>query len=328
MAWPKGRPNTQSAKASDEQVMKLIAAKGLRAAARELDIDYAGLNRRRRRIESRQNVIINTPTSGGHVQQLDRHPAAIQLGIQDGVVLVGSDAHYWPGITSTAHRAFLMFCAELKPKVVVMNGDEFDGARVSRWPDGSWEDFKSKPSVLQELEAVQSAFSEIEKATPQSRLVNCLGNHSSRFEMRLLQQVPEYAGVHGTKLKDHLPKWETCWAALVNNDTVIKHRYKGGIHATHNNAMWAGRNVITGHLHSLKVTPLSDYNGTRWGVDCGTMADPYGPQFYNYTELNPLNWRSGFAVLTFKRGKLLWPEVVFVSAPDTIQWRGEEIKVA
>jgi hypothetical protein len=31
------------------------------------------------------------------------------------------------------------------------------------------------------------------------------------------------------------------------------------------------------------------------------MADPYGPQFANYTELSPLNWRSGFILLTFVR---------------------------
>jgi len=62
-------------------------------------------------------------------------------------------------------------------------------------------------------------------------------------------------------------------------------------------------------------------------VDAGCLADPYGPQFYNYTELNPLNWRAGFAVLTFRDGKLLWPETVWAHSPDAVQWRGEVIKV-
>lgn len=325
MPWPKGLSKPR--KATDEQVMALITKKGVMATARELEIDIAGLNRRRRRIEDRLNVVIQPPTRGGHVQQLDQHPAAIQLGLQDGVVLVASDAHYWPGIHSTAHRAFVRFCERMNPKVVVMNGDAYDGARVSRWPDGSWQDMGNKPSVIQELEATQSSLEEIRKASPKSRHLFPLGNHDARWEMRLIQQVPEYAGVHGTKLKDHIKDWEPCWAVLVNQDTVIKHRYKGGIHATHNNAMWSGRTMVTGHLHSLKVTPLTDYNGTRFGIDCGTLADPYGPQFFNYTELNPLNWRSGFAVLTFNKGKLLWPEVVFVSGPNTIQWRGEEIRI-
>jgi hypothetical protein len=49
-----------------------------------------------------------------------------------------------------------------------------------------------------------------------------------------------------------------------------KHRMKGGIHAAHNNTLHAGTTMVTGHLHSVKVTPFSDYNGTRWDVDTGT----------------------------------------------------------
>ena len=150
-----------------------------------------------------------------------------------------------------------------------------------------------------------------------------MGNHDSRFETRLAAVAPEYAEVHGVHLKDHFPNWEPCWAAFVNNHTVIKHRFKSGIHAPHNNTMWAGRSMVTGHLHSMKVMPLSDYNGTRFGVDCGTMMDPYGAQAYNYTELNPVNWRSGFVLLTFRKGELLWPEVIFVRGPGEVEFRGK-----
>ena len=67
-----------------------------------------------------------------------------------------------------------------------------------------------------------------------------------------------------------------------------------------------------GYLHKLSVTPWSDYRGRRYGIDTGTMAGPYGPQF-NYTEAGPVNWASGFAVLTFHKGKLLQPELCVVS---------------
>ena len=326
MPWPKGRTSVK-AKCSDQDFMKMVSTLGIEATRKKLGISRRNTFYRRRLLEKRHGVLIDTPTRGGHVRQLDQHPAAIQLGLQDGIVLIGSDAHYWPGIYSTAHKAFVKFCERLKPKVVVMNGDFYDGARVSRWPDGSWQDMGAKPSVLQELEATSSALTEISKASPKSRHILPLGNHDGRFEMRLLQQAPEYAGVHGTRLKDHIPNWESCWATLLNNDVVIKHRFKSGVHAPHNNTLWAGRTVVTGHLHSLKVMPISDYNGTRFGVDCGTMADPYGPQFFNYTELNPLNWRSGFVVLTLIKGRLLWPEVVHVIAPNEVEFRGEVIRV-
>ena len=58
----------------------------------------------------------------------------------------------------------------------------------------------------------------------------------------------------------------------------------------------------------LKITPVTDLRGRRYGVDTGTLADIYGDQF-TYTEMNPVNWASGFAVLTFKDGKLLPPEL-------------------
>jgi hypothetical protein len=52
------------------------------------------------------------------------------------------------------------------------------------------------------------------------------------------------------------------------------------------------------------------------------MADPDGPQFVDYLEDNPRNWRSGFVVLTFWKGKLLWPEIVNVIDEKHVQFRG------
>jgi hypothetical protein len=58
-------------------------------------------------------------------------------------------------------------------------------------------------------------------------------------------------------------------------------------------------------------------------VDTGTLAEPYGPQF-GYTEANPVNWCSGFAVLTYKDGKLLPPELCEV-IEGKAYFRGEQI---
>jgi len=288
--------------------------------AAKYGMNERGLMKRRRHLEERYGAKIVPPTRGGSVQQLDQHPAAITLGIQDGNILIGSDSHYWPGIVTTAHRAFVEFAKEFKPKIIIKNGDETDFPALSRHSPIGWE---NRPKVIDEIDACKAMLSEIEKASPDSRRIWPCGNHDGRFETRLATIAPEYARVHGVHLKDHFPNWAPCWAVFVNKDLVIKHRIRGGMHATRNNTLQAGRSTVTGHLHSLKVTPLSDYNGTRFGVDTGTMAEPYGPQFYNYTELNPLDWRSGFVLLTFKGGRLLWPEVVHVIAPNQVEFRGE-----
>jgi hypothetical protein len=59
------------------------------------------------------------------------------------------------------------------------------------------------------------------------------------------------------------------------------------------------------------------------------MACPVGPQFEDYLEANPTNWRSGFVVLTFRDGRLLWPEVVHVIDEDAgrVEFRGQIVEV-
>jgi len=73
--------------------------------------------------------------------------------------------------------------------------------------------------------------------------------------------------------------------------------------------------------------PITDYNGTRFGVDAGCLADTEGPQFIDYLEDNPTLWRSGFIVLTFRSGRLMWPEPVYVVEDGKVGFRGEIIEV-
>ena len=215
----------------------------------------------------------------------------------------------------------------MKPKAVIMNGDVLDGASISRHSPIGWE---KRPSLIDELEECKARLGEIRKAAKTAEhFIWPLGNHDARLETRLATVAPEFARVHGVHLKDHFgEEWKPCWATQINDDVVVKHRHKNGIHAVHNSTMWSGKTMVTGHLHSLKVSPFTDYNGTRFGVDTGTMAEIYGEQFRNYCEDNPVNWRSGFAVLTFRGGRLMWPELVHVIGPNLVEFRSEIIEVA
>lgn len=292
-----------------------------------LNVNRREVLARRRRLEQRYNIRLEaTHPQSEYYKHLspDEHKARHHLSITDGVVLVFSDAHFWPGVRTTAFRALLKLIAELQPKAIINNGDAFDGASISRFPRIGWD---SKPSVIEELKACKDSLHLIEDAAKGARLIWPLGNHDARFENRLAQNAPEFEGVGGFRLKDHFPAWVPCWSTWVNQDVVIKHRLKGGIHATRNNTLAAGKTMVTGHLHSLKVTPLTDYNGDRWGVDTGTLADPSGPQFVDYLEDAPTDWRSGFAVLTFHKGRLLWPELVHVIGPGEVSFRGRAFVV-
>ena len=286
---------------------------------------------RRRFIEQHYKIKLSADDHRGAKYDVDKPKSfsplkQVDLGILDGCVLVFSDAHFIPQQRSTAFKGLLWAIQEFKPKAVICNGDAFDGASISRHVVTDL----PQTSVIQELKACQAMLGEIEEAAKEARhnvkLVFTFGNHDVRFANRLASHAPQFKDVKGFKLTDHIPNWEFCWSVWATPDCIIKHRYKGGIHATHNNTVNAGVSIVTGHLHSLKVTPFDDYNGTRYGVDTGTLAEPDGPQF-TYAELNPSNHRSGFAVLNFFNGKLLWPELVHKFDEDLIEFRGAVIEV-
>jgi hypothetical protein len=302
-------------KCSDEEFIRLFQTVGATKAAEQLGTSERVVYARRRGIEKRLGNTLTAPNS----RQSD-HPARIHLDIEEGTVLIASDAHYWPGIVTTMHKAFVRACKDMKPRAVIMNGDVFDGARISRHSPIMWEE---APTVKQELEACQERLGEIEAASGKAEKVWTFGNHDARFESRLAAVASEYADVQGMHLKDAFAFWRPCWSTFINDDCVVKHRFKGGIHATHNNTLWSGKSIVTGHLHSAKVTPLTDYDGTRWGVDSGTLCEAPWVQAINYLEDNPVNWRSAFVVLTFHKGRLLQPELCLQHAPGQVEWRGK-----
>ena len=313
-------------KTSDADFMRLFNELGASRTAKRLGIGERPVYQRRARLEARYGRQIKSPDATRRAtRHAEPHPGRINIEVRNGIVLIASDGHYWPGPATTAHRSFVKFCKDWKPSVVIMNGDAFDGATISRHPPIGWEE---NPTVEQEIEAVKERLGEIEAATFKTRKVWPLGNHDARFETRLATVAPEYARLNGFHLRDHFPHWEPCWSVWLNDDVVVKHRLRSGVHATHNNTVNSGKTMVTGHLHSLKVTPFSDYaDRPRWGIDCGCLADPNGRQFLDYSEDAPRNHRAGFVFLKFKDGKLLWPEVVHVFDKDHVEFRGELLKV-
>lgn len=316
---------------SDEDLLSAVREHGKAGAARLL-----GLNERnvyaRLRIMERSGVRVNAPIydpfKRTHVPYVPAdHPQRVHIQIDTGVVIIASDAHYWPGPPSTGHLALIKFIGELSPSAVILNGDVVDCSTISRYPPIGWE---KRPAVIDELEAAKERLHEIEMVTSRHcRLVWPLGNHDARFETRLASVAPEFKRVHGVHLRDHFSnRWEPCWSCWINDDIYVSHRYKCGVHHGYNETLHAGLSTVTGDKHALNVTRFSDLRGTRWGVDCGMLADPFGPQFRDYSEDNPRSHEAGFIVLTFIEGRLLWPEVVHVLDKGLVSFRGQIHEVA
>jgi len=296
---------------------------GAAGVARHLGISPRVVYSRRRKAEETLGIQLRSEGS-----KTAAYNPQVKIPITKGNVLVGGDVHLWSGEQTCAQRAFIAFCKAYKPKVIVMNGDVIDASSISRHPPMQWEE---APDVQEEIEAAQDFLHQVASAAGKrvARVWN-LGNHDARFETYLATHAPRYRGIHGIHLKDHFPLWEPAWSCEIGGPSgcIIKHRFKGGIHATHTNALWSGRSMITGHLHSLKVAPFTDYNGTRYGVDSGTLAIPRDRQF-SYCEDNPVNWRSGFVLLTWTGGQMLMPELIMVhdEKAGLVQFRGGLLKV-
>lgn len=322
-------PN-QKLRMSDEEFANEFEHHGATRMAKDYDVDVRRIFRRRELVEKALGRRLVPPAGGEQRSEetIRLETPVASLDIRDGCVLVGGDGHYWPGVESTAHRAFVEFTSRLQPKAVIFNGDALDAPSISRHPPIGWEDF---PTLEDELIECQQKLGEIVKAGPKRCVYYWpLGNHDARFNTRLASVTPEFRNVPGTRLVHHFPDWRPCWAVELGgrDGAVVKHRFRSGMHAPHNNALWAGRSMVTGHLHSQKVTPITDYNGTRYGVDTGMLAPASGRQF-NYNEANPRNWRSGFCVLSWWKGALLPPELVSVLDEEKglVVFRGDVMKV-
>lgn len=244
------------------------------------------------------------------------------LCVTDARIVVFSDAHWWPNQEkTTAHKALLEIIKDVRPSIVVANGDLFDGARVSRHARLGWEKL---PTVKEEMDICDDHLHEIRLIADPRRCKFFwnVGNHDQRFDRMLAQNAAEYEGVL-SRLEDRFNDWEFAWSLNVNDNLMVKHRWHNGIHAGYNNTLKSGRSIVTGHLHRLLVTPWGDYNGRRWGVDTGTLSDPHLPQF-EYGENNSTPHTPGFAVLTIKDGVLLPPELCEV-INGRAYFRGQEV---
>lgn len=292
--------------------------------AERLGIHVRSVFNRRNRIQNRYKVSLETTVdlrSGISTRLVHPYDGVRAIADISGYVIVFSDAHFFPGEKSVGYCALIQLIKQLKPKLIVANGDILDGATIHGHGPQGWE---RPPTLKEELEAVQHSMKGIEKAARGALLHRTIGNHDLRFERRLAIGAPEYRGIEGMTLKDHLPLWGVSWSLMVNENTMIKHRIHGGIHSGHNNTVKGGINVVTGHTHLLSVSPWADYKGRRWGVSTGMLADPQDAQF-RYAEDNPRPWAQGFVVLKYdEEGELLPPELCEVMN-GTAYFRGEKV---
>ena len=241
----------------------------------------------------------------------------------NGTVIVFSDSHILPNQPmSEAAAALLKVVAALKPSIIIDNGDLLDFASISRHDKLGWEEGFS---VEEELIAGMTFLRQLQKASPSSLFLGIQSNHIDRYNNFLVKHCPQFRNVKGFKYEDQLPPgWNYHLSIRLNKNTMFLHQYHSGVHSAYNNVVKGGLNMITSHTHKMEVKPYTDYNGTRYGVQTGTLATIRNNPFFNYTMGTPLDWRAGFVVLTYINGELQTPEMCEITKQGAF-FRGELI---
>ena len=98
-------------------------------------------------IEQKRGVSISAPDNRS--VRPNEYPQRVAIEVRNGIVIVFSDAHYWPGPPSLMHRALVTLCKEYKPKAIIANGDVIDAPSISRHAPIGWE---HRPKLSDEIE--------------------------------------------------------------------------------------------------------------------------------------------------------------------------------
>lgn len=313
---------TKPAVSDKDFIATYRASSSAAEVAKTIGVSERNVLTRRRTLEARYGMALNTAihaTKDIQSQIEQRHCMDFE-----GVMVVFSDAHFWPGRMSRANKALLRVLPILKPKMINANGDILDGSTISRHHRIGWQKL---PKLHEELEETQQRMAEIAKAWPKALRRIQPGNHDMRFDGYLSNIAPSMEGIAGSSLWQHFPNWEVSLSLMLNGNTMIKHRYHSSLHAPMQNALKSGINMVTGHLHRLHYDVWGDYKGHRFGIDTGTLCEVTGPQML-YGEDNPTPGSSGFVVLTFKKGGLLLdPEFARLREDGNVYFRGEAIGI-
>ena len=317
---------------SDEQIADAVRFhRSIKKAALSLGLTERQTHKRLTDIEARTGEAFEIDSHTVH-RRKRWEPAysTLELTVQDGSLVCYSDAHFWPGMESTAYRSLVELLPTIRPNYIVDLGDSLDGAKISRHPPHGWED---RPALEAELEAMIQYKRVIRGAWKGASALTIHSNHAARFDHYFATHAAEAKGVRGTRLQDHVEE-PIYLRAFINGHTLLIHGMRYGTHAQWNNVQSTHVSVVSGHLHSQQCRPrttVSKVNGgtnTIYGVDVGTLAGVDGPQF-DYRLGTPSDWRSGWCVLTFRDGILMPPEFCTVIDEDAggVFFRGELLTV-
>lgn len=223
--------------------------------------------------------------------------------LENGIVAVASDFHV-PFQDEEAVNAFIGYCREVKPDVIVINGDLVDMYMLSKFAKGEGR------NPMSEIEEAREILSALADECADSDIYYVIGNHEQRLEKTILTKAPELASliedVFSIFKLDKIAVYG-CGTLTINDNFVFKHGTllgnKSGLSAIKEmeNAYLSG---ASGHTHRLAKYIARKAGRKFIWLETGCMCS-MEPEYM----LNP-NWQQGFAMIQFEDSKVKRAEVI------------------
>jgi predicted phosphodiesterase len=207
------------------------------------------------------------------------------------------DTHF-PFAHQKTLEAIYKFAEREKPEVVVQLGDLFDMYSHAKFPR-THNQFTPREEHKSARAQAEVFWSEIKKATPQSKCYQIVGNHDVRPLKRILEVYPEAEDWVQKMFADMMSFdgvetiLDSRQELMLPGDVMVVHGYKSKIGEHRDHALY---NAVCGHQHTGGVVYRQIRGRVLWELNAGLAGDPeakgltYGAQKIN-------SWTLGFGFL-------------------------------
>lgn len=227
----------------------------------------------------------------------------IEIERKNSIIAVASDFHV-PYHDEKAVNAFLDYCKDVQPNIIVINGDLVDMYMLSRFAKGEGR------NPMTEIEIARGILEAFRVNCPKAEIYYVIGNHEQRLEKTILTKAPELASLIEDifsifKLDEINVKG--CGTLTINDNFVFKHGSllgnKSGLSAIKEmeNAYLSG---ATGHTHRLAKYIARKAGRKFVWLETGCLCS-MEPEYMLFP-----NWQQGFGMIELKHGKVKRAEVI------------------
>lgn len=270
----------------------LASGKGKRTVARELGVTEW-------RVRCIARSMVTEAVLGRKEDEIRLRPVKRARIAQDRAVIL-SDIHI-PHHDPRALAVALAALADLKPTVIVLNGDIVDEAPTGAYP----KDPREIITLEDEFAETRAFLAAVRKLAPKAAVHFTMGNHEDRLERYLTRQAPELASLGQLSLcalldmKQHRVQFVNAGDCVTFGPFEISHGEvvrKGSGNSIRVHMQNRGGSSVMSHIHRLGIIMRTDRYGTHYGVENGCLCG-LEPGYIKHPD-----WQQGFTQIDLANG--------------------------